>query len=98
MGKKKWIKTLVVGLLLMLFSTYFYTVNSSGLFYFVEGPLQDILRKAKSVDERQPDDRIKIVKIDDKSLEGHREIPMGSNYLCAIDRKARAIRRSSNWD
>jgi adenylate cyclase len=68
MGKKKWIQTLAVGLVLMFLSTYFYTVNSSGLFYFVEGPLQDILRKAKSVDERQPEDRIKIVKIDEKSL------------------------------
>ena len=64
MSKKNWIKPLVIGLLLTLLSTYFYTVNSSGLFYFVEGPLQDVLRKSKSIDERQPDDRIKIVKID----------------------------------
>ncbi|KRF43432.1 adenylate/guanylate cyclase domain-containing protein [Paenibacillus sp. Soil787] len=75
MGKKKWIQALVVGLVLMLFSTYFYTVNSSGLFYFVEGPLQDVLRKAKSVDERQPDDRIKIVKIDEKSLKAIGKFP-----------------------
>ncbi|MGG1518347.1 adenylate/guanylate cyclase domain-containing protein [Paenibacillus oryzisoli] len=68
MGKKKWLKTVAVGLLIAVLSTYFYTATVSGLFYFVEGPLQDSLRKAKSVDERQPDDRIKIVKIDEKSL------------------------------
>ncbi|CAH1199574.1 hypothetical protein PAECIP111891_01320 [Paenibacillus allorhizoplanae] len=87
MGKKKWIKTLVVGLLLMVFSTYFYTVNSSGLFYFVEGPLQDILRGAKSVDERQPDDRIKIVKIDEKSLSAIGKFPWDrSTYAQVIEK------------
>ncbi|WNR43175.1 CHASE2 domain-containing protein [Paenibacillus roseipurpureus] len=87
MGKKKWIKTLVVGLLLTLISTYFYTVSSSGLFYFVEGPLQDNLRKAKSIDERQPDDRIKIVKIDEKSLSAIGKFPWDrSTYAKVIEK------------
>ncbi|NEW08713.1 adenylate/guanylate cyclase domain-containing protein [Paenibacillus sp. SYP-B3998] len=68
MGKKSWIQTLTAGVILIMLSTYFYTVNSSGLFYFIEHPLQDNLRKAKSIDERQPEDRIKIIKIDEKSL------------------------------
>ncbi|SDO27662.1 adenylate cyclase [Paenibacillus sp. yr247] len=87
MSRKKWIQTLAAGLVLMLLSTYFYTVNSSGLFYFVEGPLQDILRKAKSVDERQPEDRIKIVKIDEKSLKEIGKFPWDrTNYAQLIEK------------
>ena len=62
-------------------------MNSSGLFYFVEGPLQDILRGAKSVDERQPDDRIKIVKIDEKSLTAIGKFPWDrSTYAQVIEK------------
>ncbi|WP_187273820.1 CHASE2 domain-containing protein [Paenibacillus sp. N3.4] len=87
MGKMKWIQTLTAGLVLLALSTYFYTVNSSGLFYFLEDPLQDNMRKAKSVEERQPDDRIKIVKIDDKSLSAIGKFPWDrSTYAQLIEK------------
>lgn len=87
MGKKKWIQTMTIGLALMLLSTYFYTVNSSGLFYFVEGPLQDILRTKKLVDERQPEDRIKIVKIDEKSLKAIGKFPWDRSVYAQLIEK-----------
>ncbi|MBD0381099.1 CHASE2 domain-containing protein [Paenibacillus sedimenti] len=87
MGRKNWLQTLAAGIVLMLLSTYFYTVNSSGLFYFLENPLQDIMRKAKSIDERQPEDRIKIVKIDEKSLKAIGKFPWDRTTYAQIIEK-----------
>ncbi|MCD1259087.1 adenylate/guanylate cyclase domain-containing protein [Paenibacillus athensensis] len=87
MGKKNWIQTLGAGLVIMLLSTYFYTAGSSGTFYFIENPLQDVMRNAKSKAERQPEDRIKIITIDDKSLKEIGKFPWDrSVYAQAIEK------------
>ncbi|MFC5451702.1 CHASE2 domain-containing protein [Paenibacillus aestuarii] len=72
---KKWLQPLAAGLVIMLVAIYCYTVSANGLFYFIENPLQDNMRKAKTLDERQPDDRIKIVKIDQHSLDAIGKFP-----------------------
>ncbi|UJF31589.1 CHASE2 domain-containing protein [Paenibacillus hexagrammi] len=75
MGKKNWIQPLAATLVLIVFSTFLYTAGSVGRLSYIEEPLQDFLRKTKSVDEREPEDRIKIVKIDDKSLKAIGKFP-----------------------
>src|SRR5437773_1841600 len=61
----------------MFFSICLFTVfnPSNGTLYFIEKPLQDIMRNGKVTEERQPDDRIKIIKIDDKSLKAIGKFP-----------------------
>ncbi|MBP1989242.1 adenylate/guanylate cyclase domain-containing protein [Paenibacillus eucommiae] len=84
MSKKNWLQTIAAGLVLMLFSTFLYTANK---LYFIEGPLQDSMRNTKSITERQPDDRIKIIKIDDKSLKEIGKFPWDrSVYAAAIEK------------
>jgi len=75
MGRKKWLQPLTAGIVIMLVSVYVYTVSAGGLFYFIENPLQDNMRKAKSIEERQPEDRIKIIKIDQPSLDAIGKFP-----------------------
>ncbi len=87
MGRRNWLQSLAAGLVLMLLSTYFYSAGSSGTFYFVEKPLQDIMRNSKLDSERQPDDRIKIIKIDDKSLSAIGKFPWDrAVYAQAIEK------------
>jgi adenylate cyclase len=87
MGKKSWIQSLAAGLVLMLLSTFFYINGASGTFYFIEKPLQDIMRNSKSIIERQPDDRIKIIKIDNKSLNAIGKFPWDRSVYAQIIEK-----------
>jgi adenylate cyclase len=69
--RNKWVQAALTGVVLLLLTTFMYTAGSTGtggMFNFVEKPMQDLIRKAKFGPERAPDDRIKIVKIDNKSL------------------------------
>lgn len=82
MKKSKWLRAAAVGLVIALISTLFYTSyfvafstgRIGGAFNFAESPLKDLLR-TKSMAERQPEDRIKIIKIDDASLEAIGQFP-----------------------
>jgi len=82
MKKSKWLQTTAVGLVIAFISTLFYTSyfvafstgRIGGAFNFAESPLKDMLR-TKSRAERQPEDRIKIIKIDDASLEAIGQFP-----------------------
>jgi adenylate cyclase len=87
MGKKRWMQSLAVGFVLMLLSTFFYINGASGTFYYIEKPLQDIMRNSKSIIERQPDDRIKIIKIDNKSLNAIGKFPWDRSVYAQIIEK-----------
>jgi adenylate cyclase len=94
MGKKNRIQTIIAGLVLMFIAICFYTEffsGTNGSFYFVEKPLQDIMRNGKVTEERQPDDRIKIIKIDDKSLKAIGKFPWDrAVYAQAIEKLEQA--------
>ncbi|MEW9698530.1 CHASE2 domain-containing protein [Paenibacillus sp. SI8] len=87
MATKNWVQTLIAGIILLLLSTYFYTAGSGGKLAFIEEPLQDFLRKTKSIDEREPDDRIKIVKIDEKSLTAIGKFPWDRSVYAQVIEK-----------
>jgi adenylate cyclase len=87
MGKKRWTQSLAAGIILLLLTTYFYTAGSSGTFYFIEDSLKDIMRNSKTDAEKQPDDRIKIVKIDNKSLDAIGKFPWDRKVYAQIIEK-----------
>jgi adenylate cyclase len=87
MGRINGVRTLTAGIVLLLLTTYFYTAGSGGKLAFIEEPLQDFLRKTKSIDERQPEDRIKIVKIDDNSLKAIGKFPWDRSVYAQVIEK-----------
>ena len=65
--KKIAVPMLIVGVLSMI-TAYLYSYGNGGVFQMVEHAFRDALR-TKSVEEQIPDDRIKIIAIDEASLE-----------------------------
>lgn len=90
MFKYKWVGPTLVGLLILCFTSYLFSVGrpgDGGLLNYIEKPLEDTLRKSKMTEERQPDDRIKIIKIDEPSLKAIGKFPWDrSVYARMIDK------------
>ncbi|RKN85041.1 CHASE2 domain-containing protein [Paenibacillus ginsengarvi] len=95
MSRKNW-KTMVVAMTaIFLFAALTYTTGTGGSFHYIENPLRDAL-SSKVVMQREPDTRIKIIKIDSKSLDTIGQFPWDrSVYARLIEKleqgKAKAI-------
>jgi len=74
MSIKKWLKAAAAAVVISLLWTLLAGLGSGGMLNFVESPLRDLMR-AKSDAERQPHPAIKIIKIDDYSLERIGQFP-----------------------
>ncbi|MEF3302612.1 CHASE2 domain-containing protein [Paenibacillus sp. GYB003] len=95
MSKKNWKTTAIAMLAIFLFSVLTYTTGTGGSFHYIENPLRDALG-SKVVMQREPDTRIKIIKIDSKSLDAIGQFPWDrSVYARLIEKleqgKAKAI-------
>ncbi|WP_158289345.1 CHASE2 domain-containing protein [Paenibacillus flagellatus] len=93
MNLKPWKASVVAAAIVFLFSALTYTTGTGGTFHYIENPLRDAL-SSKSVTQREPDTRIKLIKIDSKSLEAIGQFPWDrSVYARLIDKvsKAKAI-------
>ncbi len=86
---KKWLQPAITGLVIFLISTFFYTQGTGGSFYFLENPLRDTLG-AKQISERQPNDSIKILKIDNKSLDKIGQFPWDRSVYADVIEKLEA--------
>jgi len=71
---KKWLRIAATGILICLFWTMLYSMGTGGTLNFIEKPLQDLLR-IQSDEERQPNDTIKIITIDNDSLAALGQFP-----------------------
>lgn len=74
MSISKWLKLGAATILISMFWIYLASLGSGGTLNFVETPLRDLMRQKSDV-ERAPDNRIKIIKIDDESLEQLGQFP-----------------------
>ena len=74
MSVKKGMKAAAAAILIALFWSLLAGLGSGGMLNFVESPLRDLMR-AKSDAERQPHPNIKIIKVDDYSLERIGQFP-----------------------
>jgi adenylate cyclase len=95
MNKRNWKTSVIAALAIFLLAVLTYTTGTGGTFHYIENPLRDALG-SKSVMQREPDTKIKIIKIDSKSLEAIGQFPWDrSVYAKLIDKleqgKAKAI-------
>lgn len=95
MNKRNWKASVIAALAIFLLAVLTYTTGTGGTFHYIENPLRDALG-SKSVMQREPDTKIKIIKIDSKSLEAIGQFPWDrSVYAKLIDKleqgKAKAI-------
>lgn len=65
---KKMAVPMLIVVVLSMIAAYLYSYGNGGVFRMVEHAFRDALR-TKSVEEQVPDDRIKIIAIDEESLE-----------------------------
>ncbi|MFB9752978.1 CHASE2 domain-containing protein [Paenibacillus hodogayensis] len=90
-----WKTTVIAMLAVFLVAVFTYTTGTGGTFHYIENPLRDALG-SKSVMQREPDTKIKIIKIDSKSLEAIGQFPWDRTvYAKLIEKleqgKAKAI-------
>ncbi|TMV47793.1 adenylate/guanylate cyclase domain-containing protein [Paenibacillus mesophilus] len=86
MSKKNWKTSVIAALAIFLFAVLTYTTGTGGTFHYIENPLRDALG-AKFVWQREPDTKIKIIKIDSKSLDAIGQFPWDrSVYAKLIDK------------
>lgn len=71
---RKWPKIAAAGVIISLFWSLFASLGTGGMLNFIEAPLRDLMREM-SDQERAPYDQIKIIKIDDASLEQLGQFP-----------------------
>lgn len=95
MNKRNWKTSVIAALAIFLLAVLTYTTGTGGTFHYIENPLRDALG-SKSVMQREPDTKIKIIKIDSKSLEAIGQFPWDrSVYAKLIEKleqgKAKAI-------
>lgn len=95
MSKASWKTSVIAALAIFCIAVLTYTTGTGGTFHYIENPLRDALG-SKSVMQREPDTKIKIIKIDSKSLEEIGQFPWDrSVYARLIEKlgegKARAI-------
>ncbi|WP_270170165.1 CHASE2 domain-containing protein [Paenibacillus sp. SYP-B4298] len=74
MSIQKWLKLGAATMMISMFWIFLASLGSGGTLNFVETPLRDLMRQ-KSDAERAPDNRIKIIKIDEDSLEQLGQFP-----------------------
>ncbi|MFC3770347.1 CHASE2 domain-containing protein [Paenibacillus sp. GCM10012303] len=86
MNKRNWKTTVVAALVVFLFAVFTYTTGTGGTFHYIENPLRDALG-AKNVWQRTPDTRIKILKIDSKSLDAIGQFPWDRSVYAAVIEK-----------
>lgn len=86
MSKKNWKTSVIAALAIFLFAVLTYTTGTGGTFHYIENPLRDAL-SSKNVWQREPDTKIKIIKIDSKSLDAIGQFPWDrSVYARLIDK------------
>jgi adenylate cyclase len=95
MNKRNWKTSVIAALAIFLLAVLTYTTGTGGTFHYIENPLRDALG-SKSVMQREPDTKIKMIKIDSKSLEAIGQFPWDrSVYAKLIEKleqgKAKAI-------
>lgn len=86
MNKRNWRTTVVSALVVFLFAVLTYTTGTGGTFHYIENPLRDALG-AKNVWQREPDTKIKILKIDSKSLDAIGQFPWDRSVYADVIEK-----------
>lgn len=79
------VPALIVSLLTMI-TVYVYTHGAGGVFHMAEQAFRDALR-TKSIEQRQPDDRIKMIAIDEPSLAQLGSFPWPRSYYAKLSAK-----------
>jgi adenylate cyclase len=86
MSNKNWKTSVIAALTIFVFAVLTYTTGTGGTFHYIENPLRDAL-SSKNVWQREPDTKIKIIKIDSKSLDAIGQFPWDrSVYARLIDK------------
>lgn len=86
MNIARWKTSVIAALAIFLFSVLTYITGTGGTFHYIENPLRDALG-SKSIMQREPDTKIKLIKIDSKSLAEIGQFPWDrSVYAKLIDK------------
>jgi adenylate cyclase len=86
MSRKNWKSSVIAALVIALLSVFSYTTGTGGSFHYIENPLRDAL-SVKVADQREPDTKIKIIKIDSKSLEAIGQYPWDRSVYAKLIEK-----------